>query len=783
MWEMVEIVRKLLLIAMLGYFRAGSTEQLWTGVLVSLFSILLLTYYSPYVDPRVDAVSWASQVATLFTLVGGAALTGSQGSECDCDTFLSIVGVALSVVNVLPLLAIVYLIGSTVTDLYSAQRARTPPPQSAVLSDEGPSGSIADQCRRTNKAPLQISSTAMLKRNVAQKWFALHTGRDEMHSWHNALWHHGSDRAAAAPMHPTTPVADLKLAEQTVTQQVGLTVGNRVAHSKHGQGTVSRANGTTHNHPEFADGTPLCVLIEFDNGQTHSYMQASWYKLRVLPPIGVSGDESAHSKEARGLIARMRVEHPTHGPGMVQSFQGATHGHPMYADGTPLKVKIAFDSGQTHEYKQASWHQLRVIRDNEPVEPPKKTSLVQDQEEESMQGAGLVVGARIEHPKHGLGVVQSFQGATQGHPMYADGTPLKVKIAFDDGQTHEYKTASWHKLIVVEEAAATGSAAPASAAPSSAPSAAPASAPRASATLIGATVHGGATLSGNGSATALLPAKTVSKIVELVRTPLGLGLSVDCGNRVVAIAQGSHAERSGCFAVHDQVISLNGQLLHLKPLFEERLGAIAVGTKVLIEISKPARLSQTSKVVLANAFLRPASASKARLDSVGQEHVLLEGRMSMRIGGSPFHVPSVVKLTAARGSADRREPWTSFSYTSGRGTVAVPCRAISAVRMHPSNAHPSFELEYVGPSEANPQKNGRNKQPGGVCTRLRVWATSQDQYDEWRMALAPLPLTDGSAVDRARAWLENRIIELPESANEVEHTGSNKPCLAKNVTR
>ena len=33
MWEMVEIVRKLLLIAILGYFRAGSAEQLWTGVL------------------------------------------------------------------------------------------------------------------------------------------------------------------------------------------------------------------------------------------------------------------------------------------------------------------------------------------------------------------------------------------------------------------------------------------------------------------------------------------------------------------------------------------------------------------------------------------------------------------------------------------------------------------------------------------------------------------------------------------------------------------------------
>ena len=41
------------------------------------------------------------------------------------------------------------------------------------------------------------------------------------------------------------------------------------------------------------------------------------------------------------------------------------------------------------------------------------------------------------------------QGATMGHPLYAAGTPLKVRIAFDDGQTHEYKTASWHKLRVV----------------------------------------------------------------------------------------------------------------------------------------------------------------------------------------------------------------------------------------------------------------------------------------------------------------------------------------------
>merc|ERR1711935_641298 len=93
-------------------------------------------------------------------------------------------------------------------------------------------------------------------------------------------------------------------------------------------------------------------------------------------------------------------------------------------------------------------------------------------EEQSVKEAGLVVAARVEHPKHGLGTVQSFQGATHGHPTYADGMPLKVKIAFDNGQTHAYKTLglslasieSYHNLRVVQ------------ATPDQPPSAAPASA-------------------------------------------------------------------------------------------------------------------------------------------------------------------------------------------------------------------------------------------------------------------------------------------------------------------
>ena len=47
-------------------------------MLIALTSILLLTYFGPMVDPKLDAVGWISQTATLLTLLGGAALTGSQ---------------------------------------------------------------------------------------------------------------------------------------------------------------------------------------------------------------------------------------------------------------------------------------------------------------------------------------------------------------------------------------------------------------------------------------------------------------------------------------------------------------------------------------------------------------------------------------------------------------------------------------------------------------------------------------------------------------------------------
>ena len=168
----------------------------------------------------------------------------------------------------------------------------------------------------------------------------------------------------------------------------------------------------------------------------------------------------------------------------------------------------------------------------------------------------------------------------------------------------------------------------------------------------------------------------------------------------------------------------------------------------------------------------PSSRGGALADG---ERVLLQGRMSVRISGSPYHVPMMLKITAASDCAQRKEPWTTFSYTSKHESVAVPCRAISAVRIHANDANPSFEIEYSAPrADASPHKEppaaeGRKTSlPPRVSVRMRVWATSRAQFEEWRTALAPLPLVNVHAMDRARSWLDSHMSELRGLEDQLE---------------
>ena len=98
------------------------------------------------------------------------------------------------------------------------------------------------------------------------------------------------------------------------------------------------------------------------------------------------------------------------------------------------------------------------------------------------------------------------------------------------------------------------------------------------------------------AASAFASAPAATKSVELVRTPIGLGLTVDSHYKVLAIAKGSQAKRSRGIAVGDQLVSINDVPLSGGGSFDEQLSAIAFGTKVRLVISKPAGSAKTSRI-------------------------------------------------------------------------------------------------------------------------------------------------------------------------------------------
>ena len=70
-----------------------------------------------------------------------------------------------------------------------------------------------------------------------------------------------------------------------------------------------------------------------------------------------------------------------------------------------------------------------------------------------------------------------------------------------------------------------------------------------------------------------------------MRTPLGLGLSLDSQNVVTAIDADSQARRSG-IELHDRVVSINGQPLSSSSPLEALLAAVPAGGRMSFEIAR-----------------------------------------------------------------------------------------------------------------------------------------------------------------------------------------------------
>jgi len=74
MWDVVELVRKLLLTAVIILIKPGSDSQTIVGFLVTLFFLLLLLKWSPFRSKTDGNVAMASQVALTITMLFGVLL-------------------------------------------------------------------------------------------------------------------------------------------------------------------------------------------------------------------------------------------------------------------------------------------------------------------------------------------------------------------------------------------------------------------------------------------------------------------------------------------------------------------------------------------------------------------------------------------------------------------------------------------------------------------------------------------------------------------------------------
>ena len=120
-WEMVELLRKLLLTGVVVFVVPGSVTQIWFAIVVSLVSLLTMTFFTPYANAQIDAISWVAQTCTLFSLLSTLAL--KVGFDTADKPLQHLVTFTIVVAQILPVLACLLLVGNAMRDIQRASAA------------------------------------------------------------------------------------------------------------------------------------------------------------------------------------------------------------------------------------------------------------------------------------------------------------------------------------------------------------------------------------------------------------------------------------------------------------------------------------------------------------------------------------------------------------------------------------------------------------------------------------------------------------------------------------
>ena len=234
-----------------------------------------------------------------------------------------------------------------------------------------------------------------------------------------------------------------------------------------------------------------------------------------------------------------------------------------------------------------------------------------------------------------------------------------------------------------------------------------------------------------------------TRVVELVRTPLGLGLSVDGRNRVVVVASSSQAERSGV-AVQDRLLSLNGQPLGGGGSFRQQLGAIKVGATVRLEIEIEIEIEIENAVEggVAARAASPAAEQAGRSLEANEPHAHARPSLktTVRTVQTAVHLERIRSLkrqgllqgrhaSTPQGLPSRIGPVASSLLPhSARPRVALR-RADNADRRAPRNVASSLagDAMAVGLSRTSVRRLPQDEPPSGSGCEDAM----EDEYDEY----------------------------------------------------
>jgi hypothetical protein len=110
-WEVIEMIRKLLLVGLIVFILPDTANQMAVGCILALIMIILNAAFAPYVDPDDDRLNLACSVAIWAGYFGGFMLCFKKYEGPDFDLGGDTFGMVIVGVNLMPLFVGLYLLG------------------------------------------------------------------------------------------------------------------------------------------------------------------------------------------------------------------------------------------------------------------------------------------------------------------------------------------------------------------------------------------------------------------------------------------------------------------------------------------------------------------------------------------------------------------------------------------------------------------------------------------------------------------------------------------------